>query len=93
MEHDQIEELLELTRENNRLLRSLHKAQMWATIFRVVYWTVILGGMAGAYYFLQPIFEQYMGTFKAMMNSADEMGKAGKGGITNIKGLFEAVGI
>lgn len=60
-----LEELLELSRENNEILRSMRRTQRWKSFFTLVYWAVILGSIFGVYYYLQPTIQKYMKTFKS----------------------------
>lgn len=59
-----LDELLEITHENNKILRSMRRAQRWGSFFRFVYWTVILGSVLGVYYYFQPMIQKYMKTFQ-----------------------------
>lgn len=52
-----LEELLELTRENNKILKQMRRSLMWGRALRIVYWLVILGVAIGSFYFLQPYIE------------------------------------
>lgn len=47
-----------LVEENNKILRKMHRAALWGTIFRVLYWAVIIALSIGAYYFIQPYVDQ-----------------------------------
>lgn len=73
-----MEELLLLTRENNKMLRSLRKAQRMTSLFSFIYWMFILGSIFGAYYYFQPTIQKYV---KVMQTSVDTLqqleGKAG----------------
>ena len=51
-------ELLELTRENNKILRKMRRAQKIASYVRAFYWLVIIGVTVGSFYFLQPYVSQ-----------------------------------
>lgn len=55
-----LDELLEVSRENNEILRGMRRAQRWASLFRLVYWAVILGSIFGVYYYFQPTIQKYM---------------------------------
>lgn len=52
-----VEESLELSRENNKILHSLRSSARWGRVFRIFYWVVIIGSMLGAYYYLQPFLK------------------------------------
>lgn len=59
-----VDELLELTRENNKILRSMRRTQRWSSLFTVVYWMIILGSIFGVYYYFQPTIQKYLKTFQ-----------------------------
>ncbi|MFZ2303316.1 MAG: hypothetical protein WAV98_00815 [Minisyncoccia bacterium] len=59
-----LDELLEITHENNKILRSMRRTQRWSSLFRFVYWAVILGSILGVYYHFQPTIQKYMKTFQ-----------------------------
>jgi len=58
-----IEKTLELTEENNRMLKSMRSSMRWGRALRVFYWLVIIGLSFGAYYFIQPYIDQLMGVY------------------------------
>ncbi len=60
-----MEELLEITRENNKILRSMRSAQRRGSLFQLVYWMIILGSIFGVYYYFQPTIQKYTKTIKA----------------------------
>ena len=66
-----------LAEESNALLRKMHRAAIWSTIFRVLYWAVIIGLSVGAYYLVQPYVDQlqkvYSG-FEADVSAAKDIG-------------------
>ncbi len=64
-----VTELLELTKENNMMLRSMRRLQRWTSAFKVVYWLVLIGVAAGAFYFLQPYMAQFKSFSSAWQNS------------------------
>ena len=49
---------LELAKENNELLRKMHRAAMWGVAFKLLWLAVIIGvPIALYYYFLMPYYE------------------------------------
>jgi hypothetical protein len=77
---EKLDRMLKLTEENNKILRSLHRTQTVSSIIRILYWTLIIASLGGAYYFIKPLitsftgntgsmFEQ-MGSLKAQMPDA-----------------------
>jgi hypothetical protein len=49
-----LKENLEISRESLKILKGIRRANRWATAFKVIYWLVIFGILAGVYYFLEP---------------------------------------
>ena len=88
MDEKKLDELLTLTRENNKILRGMRRAQIWTTILHTIYWFIILGGLVGSYYFLQPYINQYMETFQKLMKTYNELQSAGKGGLSDMEQVF-----
>jgi hypothetical protein len=67
---EKLNRILELAEENNKMLRSLHRSQRAGTIFRILYWLIIIGSLVSAYYFLGPILKELIGTASAVMGQA-----------------------
>ncbi len=68
LDNQKIDELLDLTRENNKILRAMRRTQKWSSFFTFVYWMIILGSIFGTYYYFQPTIKKYM---KTMQTSVD----------------------
>ena len=52
-----LEETLELSRENNKMLRKVRRAAFWGLLFRIVWISVLVGlPILFYYYFLEPFF-------------------------------------
>jgi hypothetical protein len=70
-----LKENIALAKENNQLLRKLVHSQKMATIYRVVYWGIIILSSVGAYYFIQPylgnLLNVYTGGVSGMNNISD----------------------
>lgn len=54
-----LDELLEVSHENNEILRGMRRVQRWGSFFKLVYWAVILGSIFGVYYYFQPTIQKY----------------------------------
>lgn len=75
--NEKLDEILELTKENNRMIRALRGAQKRAAAFRLLYWLVIIGLLAfGAFYYVQPYLEQIMGVYAGAQSSIDAIQNA-----------------
>ncbi|HEY4518541.1 MAG TPA: hypothetical protein VJG48_02850 [Candidatus Paceibacterota bacterium] len=70
---DPEKELLELTRENNKILRSLRAHNRWATFSHIVYWLVIIGVSVGTFYYLQPYLETLLKTYQQIQSTIDKI--------------------
>lgn len=66
-DRDLMEEVLELSRENNKILHKLHRAAIIGRIGKIIYWVVIIGSMFGVYYFFQPLVENLMDTYNSVL--------------------------
>lgn len=49
-----LKEIVELTRENNKILKGIRNSQRWASILRALYWIMIVVSAVGGYYALKP---------------------------------------
>ncbi len=55
-----LEETFELSKDNNNMLHSMRRSQRIANIMSFIYWIFIIGSAVGAFYLLQPYFNQVM---------------------------------
>jgi hypothetical protein len=63
-----LEETYEIEKENNEMLRSLYRNMWTGRLLSVVYWVLILGLMAGSFYFAQPYIEKLMNMYNQASN-------------------------
>ncbi len=60
----EIKELLqaniELSRENNKILKKIRGTQKRAVITKILYWIIIIGIAVGAFYFIQPFIQKIL---------------------------------
>ena len=89
--HDKIDEILDLTRENNRILRSMHRRMLWSQIFTFVYWLIILGIAGWSFYFLHPYMKKYLHSYVVIMKSLDSIDQGGKSLPANLQGILDKV--
>jgi len=52
-----LERTYKMAEENNSMLRSIKRTNRIGTIFRIIYWVVLIGAALGVYYYLQPYLE------------------------------------
>ena len=87
-----VDELLELERENNKILRSMRTTQRWSTFFSFVYWMLIFGSIFGTYYYFQPTIKKYMKTFQASVGILQKLEGVAGAIPTDIQNLKNLVG-
>jgi hypothetical protein len=77
-QNPKFDELLELTRENNKMLRGLRRAQRLALIGRVLYWCLLIVLAFGAYTYIEPYLGElenvYLGAQDFSANIGDLTG-------------------
>lgn len=64
---EEIQEIKKLTEENNEILLSIQRKARFTFFFKLLYWLVIIGIAAGAFYFIKPYIEagmQFMDSVK-----------------------------
>jgi hypothetical protein len=49
---------LELSEENNNILKKMLRNMRWGRLFRVLYWVAIIAVSVGALYYVQPYIDQ-----------------------------------
>lgn len=87
-----LDELLELTRENNKILSGMRRTQRWSSFFTFVYWAVILGSIFGVYYYFQPTIQKYMKTFQTSVGIIQNFEKAAGTIPTDTQALKNLIG-
>jgi hypothetical protein len=58
-----LEETYEIEKENNKMLHSLYRSMWTGRLFSIFYWILILGVMAGSFYYAQPYIEKLMNMY------------------------------
>ena len=87
-----VDELLEITHENNKILRSMRRAQRWSSFFTFVYWAIILGSIFGVYYYFQPTIQKYMKTFQTSMGIIQNFEKTAGSIPTDVQSVKNLIG-
>ncbi len=68
-----IEEMLELSRENNKLLKKVRRVQKRAQLTRMIYWLFIIAITAGSYFYIQPYIEKTMALYNGTTSSITDL--------------------
>ncbi len=56
-----LKEDVEISRESLKILKSIRRANRLSMAFKIVYWLIILGIVAGVYYFVEPYIRGAVG--------------------------------
>jgi len=91
-----LQEILRLTQENNEMLHHLKRREEIGTIFKVIYWGLIIASAYGAYYYVQPYINLIMNNLQILSASADSLQSVLKQtenlqDTQNLKGILETL--
>lgn len=84
-----IDELLELERDNNRMLHRMRRSMVWGHIFTILYWLAILGAVGWSYLYLQPYIVKYWGTYQSLIKTYDNIQKVSNSIPSNLSSMLE----
>ena len=88
-EQERLDELLDLTRENTKILRKMRRNMAWSRLFTFLYWMVILGTIGWSYYLLQPYMVKYWGIYQQVMETLNGVQQTGSSFQKEISVLLE----
>jgi hypothetical protein len=57
--------LLEVSEENNKILKGMRRSARYRTVFAILYWIVAAGLFAAAYYYIEPYITQLWDVYRA----------------------------
>lgn len=72
-ERQMLREALELSRENNKIIRKMWRSFQWGRAVKAVYWIILIGATIGAFYFLQPYIETLQDVYGTLGATQDQM--------------------
>jgi hypothetical protein len=87
-----LEKTLELSEENNKMLKNLLRRARFATWVGIVRWTIIILVALGGYYFLQQYFQKVLELYGKVSDSAtmfDSSQQTWKEAYEKFKAAFE----
>jgi hypothetical protein len=67
-----LERLLDISEENNKILKTLLRNMRWGRLLRIIYWGLIIAASVGAFYYFQPLIDELSGAYGAFQG---EVGK------------------
>lgn len=88
---------LEVTKDNNRLLRKIRRSAIIGGIFRMIWFAFLIGVPVVLYYYLlQPLLNDFIGTYQGLSGQVENISETGKEmttpfsfpGLEELKGFF-----
>lgn len=71
---DLLQKNLELSRENNKLLRKMRRASIYGGIVKVIWWAIIFGVPVYLYFaFLQPYLVELIEVYESISDGVDNV--------------------
>ena len=64
-----LQEEIELSKENNKLLNEIVWYQKWSRWLGAIKWIVVIGASLGALYYLQPMLDNLWGTYTELLDT------------------------
>lgn len=68
-----LQELLELARENNEMLKGVHRRARWSMFFWILRWAIVVGILFGAYYYVEPYVDKAVETYQKTTNTIKDL--------------------
>ena len=84
-------ELLELTRDNNKILHKMKRSLVWNRVFKFIYLIIILGVTFGSYYLVQPYLDGVLGAYSSLLGGAEQVQQVGSS-LPDISKILESFG-
>lgn len=57
---EKLEEIYRMTLDNHEVLKSIQRQQTLSSVFRALYWIIIIGATVGSYYYFKPYFDMLL---------------------------------
>lgn len=89
MDGNELSQLKEQVRENNRILKGLQARARWATTASIIKWVVYIAIIFGTYYYIQPYLEQLQTAYQQVQNAAETVEDIRIKANTGLSGLLE----
>lgn len=76
---------LELTKENNAILKRMRRSAAWGTFFRIIWIAVVVGVPVFLYYyFLVPYYQQFSKSYEQFQEQVGEISVPGYGSLLQL---------
>lgn len=72
-EKQRLERVLELSEENNQILKRMLRGMRWGRLVRIIYWSVIIAASVGAFYYIQPYWDALRGFYGGAQDTVNKV--------------------
>ncbi len=79
-----IQRILELSENNNKLLRSIKRAIWVGRVTHIIYWVILIGASIGAFWFLKPYISQLNEVYGGLKNGVNSVNNLNTEGINTL---------
>lgn len=73
MEQEDLDQLLKLNKENNKILRNMQRSARVGRFLKTIYWVIIFGSLYGTYYFIQPYIGQLLDLYNQATSTLNDI--------------------
>jgi len=64
-----LEQNIEISRESLKILKGIRRSGRISAAFKILYWLVVLGVLAGTYYFIEPYIKSAISVFQGIQQT------------------------
>lgn len=88
LEEKKLDELIEIEKENNTMLRKMRRSMVWSQWMTVIYWLFIIGGLGWAYYAFQPYVREYISLYDTLTKTIRSIDAESRSLPSNLKNIL-----
>ena len=72
-EKELLQKAHDLSVENNNILRGMRRSNRWSSVFRFIYWIIIIGISVGAFVYIQPYMNTLLKTYSTLQTDLNSV--------------------
>jgi len=69
-----LERAIDLSEENNQMLKKLVRAMRWGRLVRFLYWGILIAISVGSFYYVQPYINDLLGVYGDARDTFNNLG-------------------
>jgi len=70
-----LEEAVELSKQNNEMLKEMRRHMRFSRFVSIMYWVFIVGSTVGAFYLIQPYVDQFRSSYDGVSDMLENLGQ------------------